>query len=257
VAPDWLLSALVPDRTAGGRVTEGAAVQIDVRRNGDRFVSRAEGIVSRHSFSFGPHYDPANTAFGCLVANNDDVLSPGAGFPEHPHRDLEIVSWVLTGALQHRDSEGGSAVLRPGMVGRLSTGSGVQHAETNALAGETRYVQMWLLPDAEGSASYDTADVSAALGAGGFVVVASGIPLAPVRLRRAGPTFLVARIAAGASAVIPAAPLLHVYVAVGAVALDLDEPAALAEGDAVRIAEAAPVRVEAVADAEVLVWAMF
>jgi redox-sensitive bicupin YhaK (pirin superfamily) len=231
-------------------------VQIDVRRSGDRFVSRAEGIVSRHSFSFGPHYDPANTAFGCLVANNDDSLSPGAGFPEHPHRDLEIVSWVLTGALEHRDSEGGSAVLRPGTVGRLSTGSGVHHAETNASSGETRYVQMWVLPDVEGLPSYDTADVSDALGAGGFVVVASGIPLAPVRLRRAGPTLLVARIAAGRSAVIPAAPLLHVYVARGAVALDLDGPVALAQSDAARITEAAPVRVDASADAEVLAWAM-
>ena len=229
-------------------------MQIDVRGSGDRFVSRAEGILSRHSFSFGPHYDAANTAFGSLIANNDDVLSPGAGFPEHPHRDLEIVSWVLTGALEHRDSEGGSAVLRPGIVGRLSTGAGVHHCESNASSGATRYVQMWLLPDAAGPVSYDTADVSDALSAGGFVVVASGIPLAPVRLRRAGPTFLVARIAAGASAVIPAAPLLHVYVAVGSVAV-VDE--SLAEGDAARITEAVPVRVEAVTDAEVLVWAMF
>lgn len=232
-------------------------MHIDVRRGGDRFVSRAEGIVSRHSFSFGPHYDPANTAFGCLIAHNDDLLSSGAGFPDHPHRDLEIVTWVLAGALEHSDSEGGSVVLRPGMVGRLSTGSGVHHAEMNASSGDTRYVQMWLLPDAEGLPSHDTADVSGALQAGGFVVVASGIPLAPVRLRRAGPTFLVARIRAGASAVIPAAPLLHVYVGLGAVALDLDERVALAEGDAARITDAQPVRVEALADAEVLAWAMF
>jgi redox-sensitive bicupin YhaK (pirin superfamily) len=232
-------------------------VHIDVRRSGDRFVSRAEGIVSRHSFSFGPHYDSANTAFGCLIANNDDRLSPGAGFPEHPHRDLEIVTWVVAGELEHSDSEGGSAVLRSGMVGRLSTGSGVHHTETNASSGETRYVQMWLLPDAEGLASYDTADVSGALGAGGFVVVASGIPLAPVRLRRAGPTFLVARIPAGSSAVIPAAPLLHVYVARGAVALATDSPIPLADGDAARITEPTPVRVEATVHAEVLAWAMF
>lgn len=235
----------------------GKAVHIDVRRSADRFVSRVEGVVSRHSFSFGPHYDPANTAFGCLIANNDDLLSPGAGFPEHPHRDLEIVTWVLAGALSHSDSEGGSAELRPGMVGRLSTGSGVHHAEINASSGETHYVQMWLLPDAEGSASYDTADVSDALGAGGFVVVASGIPLAPVRLRRAGPTFLVARIAAGTAAVMPGAPLLHLFVARGAVALDLDGTVALAEGDAVRLTETTPLQVEATADAEVLGWAMF
>jgi quercetin 2,3-dioxygenase len=231
-------------------------VHIDVRPSGDRFVSRGDGIVSRHSFSFGPHYDPANTAFGCLIAHNDDLLSPGAGFPEHPHRDLEIVTWVLGGALEHSDSEGGSAVLRPGMVGRSSTGSGVHHAETNASDGDTRYVQMWLLPDAEGLPSYETADLSGALGEG-FVVVASGIPLAPIRLRRAGSTFLVAQIRAGTGAMIPGAPLLHLYVARGRVTLGTDTPMSLAEGDAARITEAAPLRVKATADAEVLAWAMF
>ena len=79
---------------------------IDVRRAADRFETHADGIVSRHSFSFGPHYDPANTRFGPLVSRNDDVLSLGAGFPEHPHRDLEIVTWVVAGALQHADSTG-------------------------------------------------------------------------------------------------------------------------------------------------------
>jgi quercetin 2,3-dioxygenase len=212
--------------------------------------------VSRHSFSFGPHYDPTNTAFGCLIAHNDDVLAAGAGFPEHPHRDLEIVTWVLAGELEHTDSEGGSAALRPGMVGRLSTGSGVRHAETNAADGDTRYVQMWLVPDADGVPSYETADVSDALG-DGFVVVASGIPLAPVRLRRAGATFLVARTPTGRSATIPAAPLLHIYVARGRVTLVANAPIALAEGDAVRISDASPVRIDAVDDAEVLAWAMF
>ena len=159
---------------------------IDVRRGADRFESRAEGIVSRHSFAFGPHYDPANTRFGALVTHNDDVLAPGAGFPEHPHRDLEIVTWVVSGALAHHDSSGGSAIVRPGMVGRLSTGAGVRHTETNAWpggSGETRYVQMWILPDADGPPSYVTADVSSLLESGGFVAVASGTQPAPVTLR--------------------------------------------------------------------------
>ena len=114
---------------------QGESLIIEVRRAADRLETHADGIVSRHSFAFGPHYDPANTRFGALVTHNDDVLSPGAGFPEHPHRDLEIVTWVVSGALQHADSTGGSAIVRPGMVGRLSTGAGVRHSEINAWSG--------------------------------------------------------------------------------------------------------------------------
>ena len=80
---------------------------IELRPAADRLESRADGIVSRHSFAFGPHYDPTNTRFGALVTHNDDVLAPGAGFPEHPHRDLEIVTWVVSGALHHADSAAG------------------------------------------------------------------------------------------------------------------------------------------------------
>lgn len=229
---------------------------IELRRGADRPESHADGIVSRHSFAFGPHYDPMNTRFGALVTHNDDVLAPGAGFPEHPHRDLEIVTWVVAGALQHADSSGGLATVRPGMVGRLSTGAGAQHSETNASSGETRYVQMWVLPDAEGPPSYETADVSAALESGAFVAVASGSEPAPLTLR-CNATLYVARLPAGASATLPCAPLLHLFVAKGAVTLTVDsEHVQLLSEDAVRITDAAAVQVEATADAEVLAWAM-
>jgi quercetin 2,3-dioxygenase len=229
---------------------------IELRRGADRLESHADGIVSRHSFAFGPHYDPMNTRFGALVTHNDDVLAPGAGFPEHPHRDVEIVTWVVSGALQHADSSGGSAIVRPGMVGRLSTGAGVRHSESNASSGETRYVQMWILPDADGSPSYETADVSAALESGAFVAVASGSQPAPVTLR-CNATLLVARLPAGASALLPTSPLAHVFVARGGVTLLADtEQVQLLSGDAVRLAGATDVRVDATADAEVLAWAM-
>jgi redox-sensitive bicupin YhaK (pirin superfamily) len=229
---------------------------IELRPAAGRLESHADGIVSRHSFAFGPHYDPTNTRFGALVANNADVLAPGAGFPEHPHRGLEIVTWVVSGALQHTDSSGGSAVVRPGTVGRLSTGAGVRHSETNASSGETRYVQMWMLPDAEGLPSYETADVSAALERGAFVAVASGSQPAAVTLC-ADATLLVARLPAGAAATIPASALLHVFVARGAVTLTVDdEQVQVLADDAVRLSGAIEVRVEATADAEVLAWAM-
>ncbi|HEY0869158.1 MAG TPA: pirin family protein [Acidothermaceae bacterium] len=245
---------------------------IDVRPAADRPGSRADGVVSRHSFSFGPHYDPINTRFGPLVTHNDDVLGVGSGFPEHAHRDLEIVTWVISGALSHADSLGGSAILRPGMVGRLSTGGGVRHSERNASAGDTRYIQMWVLPDAEGQPSYETADLSGALESGDFVTAASGTGgkvggtasggaasggrRAAVALR-CNAAFLVARVPPGASAAIPAAPLLHVYVARGGVLLTVDaEQVQLLSEDAARLTGAGQVWVEATTDAEVLVWAM-
>jgi quercetin 2,3-dioxygenase len=229
---------------------------IELRRGAGRLESRADGIVSRHSFAFGPHYDPMNTRFGALVTHNDDVLAGGAGFPEHPHRDLEIVTWVISGALQHSDSSGGSAIVRPGMVGRLSTGAGVRHSETNASSGETRYVQMWILPDAERLPSYETADVSAALESGAFVAVASGSQPAAVTLR-CNATLFVARLPAGTSATIPASALLHVFVARGSVTVTVDEhKVQLLSEDVVRLTDAIDVRVEAIADAELLAWAM-
>ena len=233
-------------------MSEQGPARIDVRRAADRFETRTDWLMSRHSFSYGPHYDPTNTRFGSLVSSNDDVLSVGAGFPEHPHRDLEIVTWVIEGALEHRDSSGGSAVLRPGMVGRLSTGSGVRHIETNVATGLTRYVQMWLLPDAEGPASYVTADVSAALANAKFVTVASGGRPAPVDVG-CNATLLVARLPAGTSTALPAADLLHVFVATGSLALG---PLGLYEGDAARITGPYAVDVTATADAEVLVWSL-
>jgi redox-sensitive bicupin YhaK (pirin superfamily) len=229
---------------------------IELRRGADRLESHADGIVSRHSFAFGPHYHPMNTRFGALVTHNDDVLARGAGFPEHPHRDLEIVTWVISGALQHRDSAGGSAIVRPGMVGRLSTGPGVRHSETNASSSETRYVQMWILPDVDGLPSYETADVSAALESGAFVAVASGSQPAAVTLR-CNATLFVARLPAGTLATIPASALLHVFVARGSLTVAVDKnKVQLLSGDAMRITGAIDVPVEPTADAEVLAWAM-
>jgi hypothetical protein len=228
---------------------------VDVRLAGDRFESRGDLVVSRHSFSYGPHYDPANTRFGPLVAHNDDVLAPGGGFPEHPHRDLEIVTWVLVGALEYGDSTGGSGLLTPGMVGRLRTGAGVRHLERNASSGATRYLQMWLIPDADGPASYATADVAAALG-DDFVVVASSAPGAPVSLVCAGASLLVGLFRGGARVPVSASALVHLFVARGAVSLSVAESVSeLTEGDAARLVDVESAHLEVRADSEVLIWA--
>ncbi len=126
---------------------------IDVRRGGERFETTTDWLTSRHSFSFGQHYDPDNVGHAVLVAHNDDVVAPGHGYDLHPHADLEIVTWVLAGSLVHEDSHGHSGVLTPGVVQRLSAGSGVQHSERNDAPGAaepTRFVQMWVRPDESG-----------------------------------------------------------------------------------------------------------
>ena len=121
---------------AGSRIDSAErydpTVGIDVRRAGERFHTQLDWLDSWHSFSFGPHRDPANTHHGLLLVNNDDVVRGGRGFGTHPHRDMEIVTWVLRGELEHRDSTGTVGVIYPGLAQRMSAGSGITHSEMNA-----------------------------------------------------------------------------------------------------------------------------
>ena len=106
-----------------------------------------------HSFSFADYYDPAEMGWGALRVINDDIVAPGQGFPMHGHRDMEIVTVVLDGALQHRDSMGHGTVIRPGEVQRMSAGRGIRHSEFNPDAdAETRLLQIWFLPERSGIA---------------------------------------------------------------------------------------------------------
>jgi quercetin 2,3-dioxygenase len=212
--------------------------------------------TTRHSFSFGPHYDPANLGFGPLVAHNDDEVAPGGGYPDHPHRDVEIVTWVLDGALVHTDSLGHRSVLGPGTVQVQSAGSGIRHAETaDAGSGPTRFVQAWLRPDEAGlPPRRHVADGELAEGRG-LVAVAggSGLPLGV-----AGARLLVGRLGAGEEVALPEGARQHVFVANGQVALvraglSAGSPTA-GQGDAWRIQDAPGLRLRASADSEVLVW---
>lgn len=230
-------------------------MEIDVRPSASRFVTRTEWVESRHSFSYGPHYDPGNVAFGVLVAHNDDVLVPGAGFPDHPHSNVDIVTWVVSGALRHTDSTGSSGSVRPGWVQRLSTGSGVRHSEVNAAAGVTHYIQMWIEADVDGPPEYALAD--AAAGAGEFALVASGDGLAPVTLRQRHAALSAARLAPGESASLPSGEFVHLFVVTGAATL---AGAVLTAGDAARITGAHSLAVTASGSdgeqTELLAWAM-
>ena len=227
---------------------------VDVRREGSRFTTEAPGVTTRHSFSFGTHYDPANVGHAVLVAHNDDRVAPGHGYDLHPHADLEIVTWVLSGSLVHADSEGHAHVVGPGQVQRLSAGSGVRHSERNDAPGAaepTRFVQMWVLPDESGlPPSYALGTVEPH----GLTPLASGIPRldAAVGIHTAGAALHVARLAAAESVVLPDAPRLHVFVARGSV--DLEGAGLLDEGDAARFTGDGAPRLTAATPAEVLVW---
>ncbi len=149
---------------------------IDIRRANERFHTQIGWLDSWHSFSFGEHYDPDNLQHGLLRVLNDDIVSPGMGFGRHPHRDMEIVTWVLDGELEHSDSEGNRGVIYPGLAQRMSAGSGIFHSEMNhSKTKPVRLVQMWVMPDTMSiKPGYEQKDINKELARGGLVPIASG-----------------------------------------------------------------------------------
>lgn len=235
-------------------------MRIDVRPAASRFHTELDWLDSWHSFSFGPFHDPANVGHGLLLVNNDDVIAGGGGFGTHPHADMEIVTWVLRGELEHRDSEGNHGIIYPGLAQRMSAGTGIRHSEHNASAtADVHLVQMWVLPDTRGIApGYEQQDLTSVIDGGGLVFVASGQgDDGAVTIHQRDAALLIGRLRDGERVEVPAAPHAHVFVPVGDATLTGDGLAghALATGDAARCTDAGALELVAgPGGGEVLVW---
>ena len=241
--------------------------EVDVRRADSRFVTDFGWLDSKHSFAFGHHRSRTNTHHGLLLVNNDDRVLPGTGFDTHPHRDMEIVTWVLDGSLVHQDSMGNHGVIYPGLAQRMSAGTGILHSEKNDswnLAGDVHetpvhFVQMWVLPDEAGiTPGYEQLEIEPERLAGGLVTVASGMPEhvddTAIRIANRYAALHAARLAPGRTVTLPDAPFVHVFVPRGTV--EFEGVGTLGAGDSVRLTASGGQQVTGVTDAEVLVWEM-
>ncbi|MGH7165363.1 MAG: pirin family protein [Nitrospiraceae bacterium] len=231
----------------------------EIRRGRDRFHTKTDWLDSQHSFSFAHHYDPTNTHHGLLLVSNDDMIKAGTGFMTHPHQDMEIVTWVLEGELEHKDSAGRTGIIYPGLAQRMSAGTGIWHSEMNPRQnGGVHFIQMWVAPDTQRiDPGYDQLDVNADLDRGGVVPIASGRGhQAAISIRQRGAVLWGGRLKAGETVTIPDARHVHLYVAKGAA--ELEDAGLLASGDAVRLTRAGGRRLTAdkTSGAEVLIWEM-
>lgn len=219
---------------------------MDVQRSADRFVTETDDVTTRHSFSYGAHYDPDNIAFGPIIAINEESVRPGAGYDAHHHADVEIVTWVLDGALAHEDTTGHRGIIEPGTAQRLSAGTGVQHAERNAsLIEPLRFVQMMLASEHLDESEYMSVDVDPEPG-----VLTPTVPVhAPAEL-------FVLHLDAGQTVTVPGAlrSLVHVTrgtIEIGGESLDAGDQARTSGTDG---KEGSAYDLSAFAPADALIW---
>ncbi len=230
---------------------------IEIRKAETRGETQIGWLDSKHSFSFGSYVDRTNTGHGLLLVSNDDRVAPATGFGTHGHADMEIITWVLSGEVEHADTLGNHGIIRPGLAQRMSAGTGIRHSEHNPSPDvEAHFVQMWVLPDTQGiEPGYEQQEVSALLDGGGLVAIAGGEGRgAVIHINQRDAVMYAGRLRSGETVEIPEAPHVHVFVALGAATFDGVEP--LVEGDAIRLTNEGTHSISAGPEgAELIVWA--
>ncbi len=228
---------------------------ITLRPASERFHTDAGWLDSRHTFSFGDHWDPRHAGFRSLLVLNDDRVVPGGGFGTHGHRDMEIVTWVLEGALEHKDSLGSGSVLRPGMIQRMSAGTGIRHSEFNSSRSEPlHFLQIWIVPEVEGlPPGYEEKTLDPALLDGRLHVVAARDAAPDAVTIRRDAAIRIGRLREGDTITHPIAPGRHawLHVATGEIALNGLE---LQEGDGAEVSDESELRISTPSAAEILVF---
>ncbi len=228
---------------------------IAIRKSQERGHTRLDWLDSRHTFSFDQYYDPAQMGFSSLRVLNQDRVAPGAGFPTHPHRNMEIISYVLVGALEHKDSLGNGSVIRPGEVQRMSAGAGVTHSEHNPSATEpAHFLQIWILPNRTGIApSYEQKNFPQIQQTGCLCLVASPDARAGSLTIHQDAFLYVARLQEGQSVKHVLAPDRKAYVHLARGRAQLNRQP-LSAGDGARISEEKEINLTAHAAAEVFLF---
>ena len=225
---------------------------IEIRPSEERGHNELSWLNSRFTFSFDQYYDPDHTQFRSLRVINEDVVAPSGGFPTHPHRDMEILTWILEGALEHRDNTGGHGVIRPGELQHMTAGRGVLHSEFNPSSKDpVHLLQIWILPERKGlDPAYKQLAFPDSELRGKFSLVAG--PKAPVTIHQDANLYI-ARLDKGAEAKHSLATGRHAWVQIarGAVQLNGTE---LKAGDGAAISAESEIRIEAIDPSEVLLF---
>jgi quercetin 2,3-dioxygenase len=226
---------------------------MQIIRAKDRFHLESDWLSAYWLFSFDRYYDPNNMTFGPLRVFNHDTVKGGAGFPTHPHREMEIVTYVLEGALRHKDSTGGAGLIRAGEVQRMTAGTGVAHSEFNSSEEEAvRLLQMWVLPERDGlTPSYEQKRFTTEERTGALLPIASGQDAPGAVKVHQDVTFYVSRLRAGESVAHELKPGRRalIYVIGGEVRLNGER---LSVGDQARVTDVPKLEIAGERESEII-----
>ena len=227
---------------------------ITIRKASQRGLTELDWLNSRHTFSFGEYFDPNENGFSVLRVINDDWIAAAKGFGTHPHRDMEIITYVLRGAVEHRDSLGTRSVIPAGDVQRMTAGTGIQHSEFNPSPSEPLHLlQIWILPEARGIQPGYEQKTLGDRSKGRLSLVASHSGGDGALTIHQDSDLYIGALAKGQSVEHPLAPQRHAYAHVARGRLSLNG-VAMEEGDGAKISAESELKFDAADDAEVLLF---